>query len=155
MEHYDLDGSYGFLLGKAYRRMVQLLLQRFKPFNITPEQWSVLCRLQGNDGISQKELAARADKDPPTTTRILDVMERKGWVRRELNAEDRRSFGVYSTPEGVKLAQQLTAIELQTLLDAARDIPKEQLELFKQLLRQISQAAEQLNESQQTGGSEQ
>lgn len=149
MERYDLDGSYGFLLGKTYRRMVQLLLQRFKPYNITPEQWSVLCRLQGNDGISQKELAARADKDPPTTTRILDVLERKGWVRREMNEEDRRSFGVYSTPEGVELAKRLGPIELQTLYDAARDIPQERLELFMQLLRQIGQTAEQLQESTQ------
>lgn len=144
MQRYDLDGSYGFLLGKTYRRMLQLLLQRFKPYNITPEQWSVLCRLQGNDGISQKELAFRADKDAPTTTRILDVLERKGWVRREMNAEDRRSFGVYCTPEGAELARRLAPIELQTLRDAAEDIPPQQLELFMALLRQIAQTAERL-----------
>lgn len=145
MSFYDLDGSFGFLLGKAYRRMFQLLLIRFKPYNITPEQWTVLCRLQGNDGISQKELAARADKDPPTTTRILDVLERKGYVRREMNAGDRRSFCVYSTPLGIELAQKLVPIELQALKDAAGDIPFAQQELLKQLLLQISRTAEQLH----------
>ncbi|MCS7460611.1 MarR family transcriptional regulator [Paenibacillus doosanensis] len=148
MDRYDLDGSYGFLLGKAYRRMLQLLSARFKPYNITPEQWTVLCRLQGNDGISQKELAARADKDAPTTTRILDALERKGWVRRETNAEDRRSFGVYSTELGVKLAKQLIPIELQTLRDAAHEIGEDQLIQFKQLLRQISRTAESLQEEE-------
>ncbi|WP_256865476.1 MarR family winged helix-turn-helix transcriptional regulator [Paenibacillus sp. 32352] len=148
MPFYDLDASFGFLLGKAYRRMSQLLLLRFKPYNITPEQWTILCRLQGNDGISQKELAARADKDPPTTTRILDVLERKGYVRREMNAEDRRSFCVYSTPLGKELAEKLVPIEIEALQDAAGDIPYAQLELLKQLLLQIGRTAEQLHDSQ-------
>ncbi|WP_223254965.1 MarR family transcriptional regulator [Bacillus atrophaeus] len=43
-------------------------------------------------GISQKELSARADKDQATLTKILDLLEKKNFIRREANPRDRALF---------------------------------------------------------------
>lgn len=70
--------SIGFHLGYTYRRASHLFANALKPYDITPEQWLVLYHIGEHEGLNQKEVAAKADKDQPTTTRILDLLEKKG-----------------------------------------------------------------------------
>ncbi|MGZ9792778.1 MarR family winged helix-turn-helix transcriptional regulator [Bacillus atrophaeus] len=65
-------------------------------------------RVGESRGISQKELSARADKDQATLTKILDLLEKKNFIRREANPRDRRSFLVVLTEAGEELKQTLT-----------------------------------------------
>ena len=69
--------SIGFHLGYTYRRASHLFANALKPYDITPEQWLVLYHIGEHEGLNQKEVAAKADKDQPTTTRILDLLEKK------------------------------------------------------------------------------
>ena len=67
----SIDHSLGFVLNHAGRRLTQLLTLRFQPYDMTTEQWSVLNRLDEEDGISQKELAIRSEKDQTNVTRPM------------------------------------------------------------------------------------
>ncbi len=91
----------------------------------------MLKRLCEQDGISQKETAQRTDKDPPTVTRILDILERKELVRKQLNGEDRRSFLIYITDKGRRQYDQVKPF-IQELFEQSllRGIPGEELEIF-------------------------
>ena len=151
MNHFRADDSLGFQISKLSRKMAQLLASRFKPFDITVEQWSVLCRLREQDGITQKELAARAVKDQPTITRILDCLDRKEMVRREANAEDRRSFLIRITPKGAAMADKLIPIEMQTMQDLMDGVPGERIEAFRETLRVLENNADRAyhNENKQ------
>lgn len=142
MKHFRADDSLGFQVGKTSRKMMQLLTSRFKPFDITVEQWSVLCRLWEQDGITQKELAARAVKDQPTITRILDCLDRKGMVRREANVEDRRSFLIRITPEGAEMADKLIPIEVQTIKEIMNGLSQERIDAFRETLLQLENNAD-------------
>jgi MarR family transcriptional regulator for hemolysin len=154
MTSYRIDESLGYILGKTYRKLVQIVSSRFKTYDITLEQWSVLYRLNEKEGISQKELAMLADKDQPTITRILDCLERKAWIRREQNAKDRRSFLIYATESGKKLSEMLAPVEKQTIQDVMAGIPEEQRELLKQLLLCMHETAEGLLKSQNENNGE-
>jgi len=62
-----------------------------RPYGLSNSRWLVLCILQEKDGpLSQKELAAEIGIEGPTLVRILDGMERDGWVRRRVSDKDRR-----------------------------------------------------------------
>ncbi|MCY9133183.1 MarR family transcriptional regulator [Bacillus atrophaeus] len=93
---------------KTSRRIIRFLAIHLKEDGITPEQWTVLKRVGESRGISQKELSARADKDQATLTKILDLLEKKNFIRREANPRDRRSFLVVLTEAGEELKQTLT-----------------------------------------------
>ncbi|MED4811547.1 MarR family transcriptional regulator [Bacillus atrophaeus] len=93
---------------KTSRRIIRFLAIHLKEDGITPEQWTVLKRVGESRGISQKELSARADKDQATLTKILDLLEKKNFIRREANPRDRRSFLVVLTEAGEELKQSLT-----------------------------------------------
>ncbi|MED4799855.1 MarR family transcriptional regulator [Bacillus atrophaeus] len=93
---------------KTSRRIIRFLAIHLKEDGITPEQWTVLKRVGESRSISQKELSARADKDQATMTKILDLLEKKNFIRREANPRDRRSFLVVLTEAGEELKQTLT-----------------------------------------------
>ncbi|MCY9197693.1 MarR family transcriptional regulator [Bacillus atrophaeus] len=93
---------------KTSRRIIRFLAIHLKEEGITPEQWTVLKRVGESRGISQKELSARADKDQATLTKILDLLEKKNFIRREANPRDRRSFLVVLTEAGEELKKTLT-----------------------------------------------
>ncbi|AJY74616.1 MarR family winged helix-turn-helix transcriptional regulator [Paenibacillus beijingensis] len=137
MNREGLDGSIGFLMGVTYRKLSHLLLQRLKDYDITPEQWSVLYRIQEMDGCIQKEIAERSGKDKPTTTRILDALEAKGLVRRKIGENDRRSFRITITDKGKELIRQTEPIEKKAVQDAAAGLSDGEIETLLRLLRHI------------------
>ncbi|WP_139490346.1 MarR family winged helix-turn-helix transcriptional regulator [Brevibacillus dissolubilis] len=136
------DDSLGFRLNYAARRISQLLALRMAPYDITTEQWSTLNRLAEQDGISQKDLARRVGKDQTNVTRILDQLERKGLAERRPNAEDRRSFLAFVTDAGLALNETVSPIEEEVIKSLVYGVSDEQLHIFSQVLRQITETAE-------------
>lgn len=126
-------------MGVTYRKISNLLMYRLREHEITPEQWSVLYRVSENEGMIQKDIAERAGKDRPTTTRILDALEAKGFVTKQAGRTDRRSFVVFATDKGRALIDLIVPIEKQTIADATAGISEEHVELLHRLLRQIGE----------------
>jgi DNA-binding MarR family transcriptional regulator len=136
-----LDDSIGFILNHAGRRVSQLLTSRLQPYGITKEQWTVLTRLAEQDGISQKVLAQRAEKDQTNLTRILDQLERKGLVERRANAADRRSFLTNITAKGEELQRTLAPIEQQVVQEVTGGLSAGQIAELRALLTHITHQA--------------
>lgn len=137
----QLDHSFGFILNHAGRRMTQLLSLHFQPYDMTTEQWVVLHRLACEDGISQKMLAIRAEKDQTNITRILDQLERKGLVERRANENDRRSFLTFITDQGRAMNDILSPIEQQLITTLLSGFTEEQATQLRELLLQLTQEA--------------
>lgn len=144
MEKNILDDSIGFLLGQTYRKIVHVLSLELKELDITPEQWSVLYRISEREAINQKEIALRSGKDQPTTTRILDVLYKKGFIEKKMCQTDRRSFLVYITENGKEIVQQAIPIENATMEKVIHGINPDQLLLFKSMITQMNKNVEEL-----------
>lgn len=136
-----LEDSLGFMINHAGRRMSQLLTIRFQPDDITTEQWTVLTRLAEQDGISQKELARRAEKDQTNMTRILDQLERKGLIERKANAADRRSFLAFITAKGRSLNEKLVPVEQEVIGSVMAGLTEEELRILRTALRHVADKA--------------
>lgn len=137
MDKFLLDSSVGYLLNRTALKLNTLLTRRLKDFNVTPEQFVLITRLMEEDGLSQKELAQRSEKDPPGVTRILDSMVTKGLIKRENQENDRRSFLIYLTEKARKVYKELLIIEQQTMRDIIDGLTEEQINSFKDILKQI------------------
>ncbi|MFC4100585.1 MarR family winged helix-turn-helix transcriptional regulator [Paenibacillus xanthanilyticus] len=138
----QIDDSLGFMINHAGRRLTLLLALRYQPYDITTEQWSVLNRLYEQDGISQKELARRSEKDQTNITRILDQLERKGLAVRKANEADRRSFLAYITPRGRELNETLLPIEKEVIQSVLGGLNGEDVAQLRRLLKQVTLSAE-------------
>ena len=83
--------------------------QYFRPFDITPSQYNVLRILRGAgaDGLCRNEISERMVTPTPDMSRLLDRMEKAGWVRRERAEDDRRQVSTYITKSGMDLLATL------------------------------------------------
>lgn len=92
----------GYLIertGKELKRAFQQTLQSIDA-GITADQWVILDLLNRQSGISQLEIAEKTSKDPPTVTRILDLLAKKRLVKREMDVSDRRKMKIALTAKG-------------------------------------------------------
>ncbi|MEH7247440.1 MarR family transcriptional regulator [Neobacillus niacini] len=137
MEQSLLDSSIGYLLNRTALNLNNLFARRLKDYNITPEQFVLITRLVEEEGITQKELALRSEKDPPGITRMLDNMLAKGLITKQHN--DRRSLAIYLTEEARAIHKDLLKIEHQTMKDIINGLTEEQVNSLKTLLKQIKQ----------------
>lgn len=112
------------------------MLRAFKQagFPLTVEQWSLILRLLAADGAMQHEIAACSGKDNPSVTRLLDNMEKNGWVSRVACPKDRRVKHVYLTDKSKQAAPILCGIARQTVNDALTSIPPTELESCRKTL---------------------
>ena len=83
--------------------------QFFRPFGITSSQYNVLRILRGagTDGLCRNEISERMVTATPDMSRLLDRMEKAGWVTRERAADDRRQVSTYITKSGMELLERL------------------------------------------------
>jgi DNA-binding MarR family transcriptional regulator len=129
-----LDESLGFVVNQTALKLRTEMFRRLRPFGLTPEQWSVLDRLAEEDGISQRELAARTFKDQPTTARLLDKLMALGLVRRDDSTSDRRAFAIVITDSGRELRERIVPVAQAMNDDAGRGLSDEdRRQLFRML----------------------
>jgi DNA-binding MarR family transcriptional regulator len=105
---------FGTYIERNFKTTKQAFLQAFKEaeVDITTEQWVILDLLIQKDGVSQTDLSIASLKDAPTTSRIIDLMCKKGFTERRNVENDRRKFHIYLTPEGRQIHEQLLPIVL-------------------------------------------
>src|ERR1700757_2041651 len=127
---------YSFITGKASTAIARRLQKNFKLANIdiTIEQWSVLYHLWKQDGQSQQELCNATFRDKPSITRLVDNLEKLNLVKRVAANNDRRINRIYLTKTGHKLEEQTMALAEETLNEALKTVPADQIEVCKQVL---------------------
>src|SRR5580704_12624833 len=83
--------------------------QFFRPFGITSSQYNVLRILRGAgaDGLCRNEISERMVTATPDMSRLLDRMEKAGWVTRKRAEEDRRQVFTHITKSGMELLTRL------------------------------------------------
>lgn len=142
------DRSIGFMLGVIHRRAVSVMTHRLKAYDITTEQWSVLLQIYMNEGLNQREIAVKAYKDQPTTTRILDMLEKKHLIIRKPSQKDRRAFELFLTELGRDLSGTLVPLENKFNEEIAQIIPEEDMDVFWKVLSEMGSYLDTLLEKE-------
>jgi DNA-binding MarR family transcriptional regulator len=83
--------------------------QFFRQFDITQSQYNVLRILRGAgvDGLCRNEISERMVTATPDMSRLLDRMEKTGWVTRKRAEDDRRQVFTHITRSGMELLARL------------------------------------------------
>ena len=107
--HYTDSPSYELELTSKYCKA--LLIQLFSRVcsEITPEEFAVLDTLYCNKGLCQRDLAKLILRDRANTGRVLDSLEKKGFVRRVNDVKNKRLVRRADiTDEGIEILRNLT-----------------------------------------------
>jgi DNA-binding MarR family transcriptional regulator len=133
----NIDGSIGYIICTVARKVHQHLTDKFKTYDITPEQWVVLKKLSEQNNISQRELSYRVDKDPNNIKALVDKLENKSLVKRMVNANDKRAFLLCITEKGKKLIEELTPLDEKMIVDLGYGLNNDEINQLKLLLLKI------------------
>ena len=128
--------TIGFLISDVARMMRSAFDRRVQRIGLTRSQWLVLSLLHRSPGVSQSELADMLEVERPTAGRMIDRLERKGWVVRRPDAADRRVKRLYLTAEAEGVQAEMGQIAAEMLDDAMASLaPQERLALGGMLER--------------------
>jgi DNA-binding MarR family transcriptional regulator len=75
--------------------------------NVTPVELKCLRYLLENEFPQVKELASNMSLTAARVTNLLNSLEKKGHISREISSEDRRVIKAYLTPQGREFALDL------------------------------------------------
>ncbi len=91
--------------------ITQAAADHLKPYNISLQQYNILRILRGkHPGVTTVTAIRERMLDPMSdTSRIVDLLNRKGLVARQTNVENRRKTDVKITASGLELLQKIDA----------------------------------------------
>jgi DNA-binding MarR family transcriptional regulator len=93
----------GYLLKHAQLRLAELAEPLYAPLGVTGRQLALLTLFGDGPALSQQEGAARLGIDRTTMVALVDELEDKELVRREVAPGDRRKRLVTLTDEGERV----------------------------------------------------
>lgn len=133
------EENIGLLIHDVARLLRVLYDRQMASIGLTRSQWWLLTYLFFKDGINQSELAILMDMEKAPLSRLLDRMEKKGWVIRKNESKDRRTKNIYLS-ETIKplissmrdKAAEYRRESLSILTDKERNKLKAILQILKQ-----------------------
>jgi DNA-binding MarR family transcriptional regulator len=96
-------------LQRATHRTLQALAVALAELNLTASEINALANLADGRARSVRELGHDTGTLPTTLTGVLDRLEHRGHITRELDPADRRSFRITLTTAGRPVAMQVHA----------------------------------------------
>ncbi len=130
---------YNLLTGNVPLLFNRFLVQQFKlnNINLTREQWSVLVPLWKQQGCSQQAIADFTHRDKPSITRLIDQLEKEGYVERRSHPTDRRQNLIYLTNKGKEIEEKVMYIVNNVTERATRGLSENQIMEIKNFFQHI------------------
>src|SRR5512142_441145 len=91
--------TFGYLVTDVTRLMRKHFDRRAVRFNMTRAQWRALKRLHHDEGMRQNELAEFLEMEPIAVGRVIDRLQKAGFVERRADPKDRRAWRLYVTAQ--------------------------------------------------------
>ena len=133
----DDDSYIGYVLSDVARLIRTVFDRRVRDIGLTRAQWLVLTRIYRKPGASQTELAEMLEIDRASAGRMIDRMEKGGWLERRPDAGDRRINRLFLTNEARRLHARMWAIAESTIDDALAPLSAAEREQFTRLAGQV------------------
>lgn len=121
---------------KTYRQYAQQQISAMQS-GITVDQLLILGLLDANPELAQKDLAERLFKDHASITRMVELLVKRGHLRRLPHPEDRRKFKLQVSSQGQQTLQRLKPTILQNRAQALQGIDPNDLEQLTHTLNRI------------------
>jgi MarR family transcriptional regulator, transcriptional regulator for hemolysin len=127
----------GYLITDVARMMRAAFDRRARQIGLTRPQWQVLSRLHRYPGITQTELAEMLEMERATAGRMLDRLERRGWLVRSADPADRRVNRLHLTAEADGIQAEMGRIATEFLDEAMSNLAAEERALLTAMMERV------------------
>ncbi|MGD9158853.1 MAG: MarR family transcriptional regulator [Desulfobacteraceae bacterium] len=139
MFSYDRNKSLGHLTGLANRLLSNRLARRFRESGIdmTAEQWGALLVLINGDAMTQVKLGKKLCLEKSSVSRLVNGLERRGWIERTKSKDDNRQKLVSVTENALETAEQCASIAKDVLEEAQQGMSEDERLVCRSFLTRI------------------
>ncbi|PCI28686.1 MAG: MarR family transcriptional regulator [SAR324 cluster bacterium] len=104
-----LENTLGFNVYRVALLFRRELIRSLAEYNMTPEQWQVMTTLWSTgQPLNQSEIVRLILKDKPTISRMIQRLERNGWIEKSASAEDGRVTFIQPSEKGWAIEEAVT-----------------------------------------------
>lgn len=137
MQNVQTPETMDFLLAQICRLHYSRAHELLETIGLYRGQPPMLHALWEQEGLSHTELAERLRITPATTTKMIQRMEKSGFVLRQPDPEDQRLSRVYLTEAGRAIRADVQVIWAQMEAETFASFATEELETLRRFLLQI------------------
>jgi DNA-binding MarR family transcriptional regulator len=130
---------------KTYRQFAQAKLKT-AGIDITIDQWLVLKAITDHPDISQTELAEMVFKDKASVTRIISLLVRDKYLKRETHSESRRRNQLTPSQKGKEVLKNIMPAVLKNRKAALKDISDKEIAVAEKVLKTIQKNCGRIRE---------
>ena len=129
----------GHLIRRLHQQSTQVFVQRTQAagFDLTPVQYAAIEAIYDNPGIDQARVAEMIGYDRATIGGVIERLEKKDWINREVSEQDRRARVLSLTAKGKKIRSALEPIVQDLQKDILQPLSDEDRACFINLARQV------------------
>ena len=131
------DSTFAYLMQDVTRHLRTLFDRRATQFALTRAQWRALKTIRRNEGMSQTELADFLDMQPIPVGRVVDRLEKTGYIERRADPGDRRRWRLHLTAKAHAVVDEMEVIAAGLRNDALRGIERGDFDTLLRVLAQI------------------
>ncbi|MEM6452650.1 MAG: MarR family transcriptional regulator [Cyanobacteria bacterium P01_D01_bin.105] len=124
-------------LVRTYQAFSRYSDSHIRELGLTPSQFDVIATLGNTDGMDMKALASETLVTKGTLTGIVDRLEKKALVRREVPPFNRRSFIVVLTEAGNAVFKKVFPAHVAYLQQRFEQLEPSDLEQLQCLLEKL------------------
>jgi len=127
-----------FLLAQVGAHAASQFAERLRVLELTPADAGILRLLRAAAGLSQQDLAGRLQIHPSRLVAILDNLEKRGFVERRANADDRRLYSLHLTQAGAETLEKIGSVAREHQESLLSGISREERNTLATLLLRIA-----------------
>lgn len=129
--------------GSHVVRLAELVLARanaaLQPLELTPLAYATMTCISDGEGLSQMELSRQLDMYAPKMVGLLDGLEERGLVERQVSPADRRQHMLFLTPEGEALLQRAASVAAALEEELFGSLPDEDKARLEALVERLEE----------------
>lgn len=125
----NLQHFLPYRLTKLTGIVSRTLAERYsEQFDLTIHEWRIVAIIGEQPGLTARKVGDLASLDKVNISRAIDRLEKSGRIRRQVMAQDRRSFALHLTKSGQEVLELIIPLALefeQNLLQSLNDTERE------------------------------
>ncbi len=137
MSLFDPHQSLGFQCSLTLKAFVDNLTLRLQGTGVSPTQFRVLAHLMADGPLAQNELCKLLSITAPSAVKLIDRMQRDGWVERRADTTDRRVKLVVPTERATAMWNDLSVHSAEMLEQAYEEIDPVEIDRVIDVLMRV------------------
>jgi len=122
--HYD----FGFITQSAFKK---------NGLDLTKEEWSILKRLNVNDGQRMNDMAFITHRDKVSMMRVVNSMVKKNYIFRRTDEVDKRVNRIFLTAYGKQIIEKVLPIMYELIPEVQDSLSVEEREVLISALKKV------------------